>query len=83
MIIDAAEIINSIRNVYQRDTFTMGELSDILRESGYSLKEIRVIVHHAFNKNIMGKVSYQNLGSHIPSYNSFVVLRPKPKPKQP
>lgn len=80
---DAAEIIKSIREVYERDTFTMGELADILTASGYKKHEIRQIVRSAIENNQMGRVTYRNLGHSIPQRNSYVVLRQKPKPKQP
>jgi len=80
---DAAEIIKSIREVYERDTFTMGELADILTASGYKKHEIRQIVRSAIENNQMGRVTYRNLGQHIPNYNCYVVLRPKPRQKPP
>ena len=83
MKLDAAEIIKAIRDVYQKDTITMGELAEILTASGYKQHEIRQIVRTAINSHQMGRVSYRNLGRKIPTLNSYVLLRPKPKPKQP
>ena len=80
---DIEEIIRAIKDVYQRDTFTMGELADILAASGYKSNEIRLFVRYAIENNQMGRVTYKNLGRKIPKQNSFVILRPKPKPKPP
>lgn len=77
---NAEEIIKAITEVYQKDTFTMGELADILTDSGYTQKQIRRIIHQANSKNLIGKVVY-NLGRHIPQYNCYLLLRPKPKRK--
>lgn len=80
MEINAEEIIKSIKEVYERDTFTMRELADILTASGYNLKDIRNIIHQANSKKLIGKVVY-NIGRNIPQYNSYLLLRPKPKRK--
>ena len=80
---EAEEIIKAIRDVYQKDTLTMGELADILTASGYKTQEIRQIVRSAIENNQMGRVTYKNLGHSIPQRNSYVVLRPKPKKKPP
>ena len=77
---DAEEIIKAIRDVYHKDTLTMGELADILTASGYKKHEIRQIVRSAIENNQMGRVTYRNLGHSIPHRNSYVVLRPKQKP---
>ena len=83
MKLDAAEIINSIREVYERDTFTVGELVDILIASGYKPFQARRIIHQGLRNDQMGRVTYKNLGRNIPRSNSYVLLRPKPKPKPP
>ena len=80
---EAEEIIKAVRDVYQKDTLTMGELADILTASGYKTQEIRQIVRSAIENNQMGRVTYKNLGHSIPQKNSYVVLRPKPKKKPP
>ena len=76
---DAADIIKAIRDVYQKDTLTMGELADILTAGGYKKHEIRQIVRSAIESNQMGRVTYKNLGHSLPQRKSYVVIKPKPK----
>ena len=78
---DLDELLTAIRDVYGRDTFTMGELSDILMESGFRKFEIRRIIRFAIEKKQMGRVSYRKLGRAIPASNTYVVLRPNPQAK--
>ena len=78
---NADEIIKAIKDVYQRDIFTMGEIEEILTESGYKSYEIREIVRSAIKSNQMGRITYKNIGHSFPHRNSYVVIRPKPKPK--
>lgn len=81
MEINAEEIINSIKEVYERDTFTVGELLDILIASDFTPSQARKIIHQGIRYNKIGRITYKNLNRNLPRSESYLLLRPKPKRK--
>ncbi len=68
------ELFKAIIDTYGRDVYTLGELFDILRGSGFSPVEAQSIVRKAINDGHIGRVTFRKLRRNMPKRSSFVVL---------
>ncbi len=68
------ELFKAIIDTYGRDVYTLGELFDILRGSGFSPVEAQNIVRDAINDGHIGRVMFRKLRRNMPKRSSFVVL---------
>jgi hypothetical protein len=71
---DTATIIRAIKDVYQKDTFTVRELTDILTESGFKTFEARQIIRQCLNKKEAGRISYRRCRRNIPPKNTRIFI---------
>ncbi len=68
------ELFKAIIDIYGKDVFTVGELFDILRGSGYSSVEAQSIVRKSINGGHIGRVMFRKIRRNMPKRSSFVVL---------
>lgn len=74
---DAKEILTAIKNEYNTDFMTVGELMGILHDCGFDDKECREILRDWINDKEVGRVSYRNLRRNMPPKNTVLFLRKK------
>lgn len=67
------EILEAIRQEYGQQIFPCWQLCDILRNCGYSQREISAIIREAINKKQIGVVSFKKLKRRPPPKSLIVV----------
>ena len=72
---EAGTIIMAIKDVYQKDTFTVKELMDILTESGFKTFEARQIIRRCLNTKEAGRISYHKCKRNIPPKNTRLFIQ--------
>lgn len=70
----AHEVFKAIIDTYEREVFTLGELFDILRASGFSPAEAHIIVREAINRGHIGRVTFRKVHRNMPRKTSYVIL---------
>ena len=68
------DILESIWIEYSKRVFTCGELCDILKNCGYSKREISSIVRELINQKKLGIVSFRKLRRKPPSNKLIVII---------
>ena len=68
------DIIEAIWIQYGKRVLTCGELCDILKNCGYSKREISTIIREAINQKKLGIVSFKKLRRKPPSNKLIVII---------
>jgi hypothetical protein len=67
------DIFDAIRQEYGQQTFPCWLLCDILRNCGYSQREISAIIREAINQKQIGIVSFKKLKRRPPPKSLIVI----------
>ena len=67
------EILEAIWIQYGKRVLTCGELCDILKNCGYSKREISAIIREAINLRKVGVVTFRKLRRKPPSQSLIVI----------
>ena len=68
------DILETIWIEYGKRVLTCGELCDILKNCGYSKKEISAIIREAINQKKVGVVTFRKLRRKPPSNKLIVII---------
>lgn len=67
------EILEAIRQEYSQQVFTCWELSAILKDCGYTEKEISEVIREAINQKRIGIISFRKV-KRKPSSEKLLVI---------